>query len=578
MFVKIGRYFFAFIALSGLAFFSAIPSLDASSEKSLMGQVVKLQTYTYNEQSQSYVLAYYGSAVVIAKNRIITNAHVILDSDGEKPTGLYEICTSDDYQSAPKCNRTARLLAYDPVADLALLEPSVDFSSVPVHLESNIQKPISIGQTVVIYGYPTIGGETITRTEGKIAGYQNPVYKIDASIDHGNSGGGAFDDEGNLIGIPYAVSSDNGVIGYMISRKVIDEFLTEKTLGYTIVQKQSNLNFERFLSQNHIQMQRAQYIRGGGLEIFNPKNSGFHLANTVSDSGSGLFSWLFNDNYGRVSLYIACTKDAGKHYGYEIDAMTLDSTQLDSPDYILTGATVGKNNEFYHVHVAPKVPRNDGSQEFTDTWYYKNYDACYAQIYSTHTSQDNVLVQKAEKIIQSAKFRNAYSLPVDQSNPYFSVSDILDSVRSTFYIDTDGTKKVSLEFLLNPTRSIEAQIRSEKYDSRNDYFTKPFYTVDAYTGSLTFDSLLQQFATNIDNTKVQTLLSKNKKKMIFSYKMSTVPETKNTVINVFYPYKIGSSYYVWSWSKTFRDGSLDHVQMIAQFFSQMNLPGEEAFP
>lgn len=47
---------------------------------------MKLQTYTYNEQSQSYVLAYYGSAVVIAKNRILTNAHVILDSDGEKPT------------------------------------------------------------------------------------------------------------------------------------------------------------------------------------------------------------------------------------------------------------------------------------------------------------------------------------------------------------------------------------------------------------------------------------------------------------------------------------------------------------
>lgn len=133
------------------------------------------------------MLAYYGSAVVIAKNRIITNAHVILDSDGEKPTGLYEVCISNSYQTVPKCDRTAHLLAYDPVADLALLEPSVDFSSVPVDLNSNIQKPISIGQTVVIYGYPTIGGETITRTEGKIAGYQNPVYKIDASIDHGNS-------------------------------------------------------------------------------------------------------------------------------------------------------------------------------------------------------------------------------------------------------------------------------------------------------------------------------------------------------------------------------------------------------
>lgn len=111
-----------------------------------------------------------------------------------------------------------------------------------------------------------------------------------------------------------------------------------------------------------------------------------------------------------MSLYVACIQDAGKHYGYEMDQNTFSSTQEDSPDYILTEATTGKNNEFYHVHIAPKNPKNDGSQEFTDTWYYKNYDACYAQIYSTHPSQDASLIQRAEKIITSAKFRNKYIL------------------------------------------------------------------------------------------------------------------------------------------------------------------------
>lgn len=144
-------------------------------------------------------------------------------------------------------------------------------------------------------------------------------------------------------------------------------------------------------------------------------------------------------------------------------------------------------------------------------------------------------------------------------NPYFSIEDILESVRSTFYIDTDGTKKVSLEFLLNPRRSIDAQIRAEKYTSLNDYFVKPFYTVDSYSGSLTFDSLLRQFADNIDNTQVRTLFSKNKKRMVFSYKMNTTSENKNAVINIIYPYQIGSSYYVWNWSKTFRDASLDDI-------------------
>lgn len=139
-------------------------------------------------------------------------------------------------------------------------------------------------------------------------------------------------------------------------------------------------------------------------------------------------------------------------------------------------------------------------------------------------------------------------------------------------------KKVSLEFLLNPKRSIDAQIRAEKYNSLNDYFVKPFYGVDSYSGSLTFDSLLQQFANNIDNTQVRALSSKNKKRMIFSYKMNTSSENKTAVINIIYPYQIGTSYYVWNWSKTFHDANLDDIRMIAQFFSQIDLPGIEALP
>lgn len=63
-----------------------------------------------------------------------------------------------------------------------------------------------------MYGYPGIGGETITRTDGKIAGYEQLMYKIDGSIDHGNSGGGAFNNSGELIGMPTAVASDNASI------------------------------------------------------------------------------------------------------------------------------------------------------------------------------------------------------------------------------------------------------------------------------------------------------------------------------------------------------------------------------
>ena len=45
---------------------------------------------------------------------------------------------------------TARLIAYDPIADLALLEPSSNFSITPVQLTKS-NSALLIGQTVIIY-------------------------------------------------------------------------------------------------------------------------------------------------------------------------------------------------------------------------------------------------------------------------------------------------------------------------------------------------------------------------------------------------------------------------------------------
>jgi hypothetical protein len=54
-------------------------------------------------------------------------------------------------------------------------------------------------ETVKVYGYPSNGGDTITFTEGKISGFDKGHYKIDANLDSGNSGGGAFDKDNNFI-------------------------------------------------------------------------------------------------------------------------------------------------------------------------------------------------------------------------------------------------------------------------------------------------------------------------------------------------------------------------------------------
>lgn len=105
--------------------------------------------------------------------------------ESDEPTGYYEVCVSHEFTHIPDCMTEARLIAYDDTLDLALLETKDVISSEIVHM-SGIDS-LQMGQTTIMYGYPMIGGDTITRTEGKIAGFTTGVYKIDGSIDHGNS-------------------------------------------------------------------------------------------------------------------------------------------------------------------------------------------------------------------------------------------------------------------------------------------------------------------------------------------------------------------------------------------------------
>ena len=176
------------IFLSALIFSLLAPSVHATiNNASLAASVLKLKTYTTDPMSGNYTFTQWGSAVMLDSTHVITNAHVILDDSSQTPTGLYEICASEQAKKDPVCFSTAKLISYDTVADLALLEIENPSLNLPVPAFSD--KDMSIGSSVIVYGYPDIGGSTITRTEGKIGGNTDNAYKFDGTIDHGNSGG-----------------------------------------------------------------------------------------------------------------------------------------------------------------------------------------------------------------------------------------------------------------------------------------------------------------------------------------------------------------------------------------------------
>ena len=175
----------------------------------------------------SYECERSGSGTIVNDgSHVLTNAHVV-----ERPGSSCDLNvwftpsdTEEAYtvNSAGYCIRrcepdaNAKVVAIDSELDLAVLElldPTTDstidasrlgYPAVPLSTD----KP-GFREVLFVLGYPGSGGRTITTTEGIYSGLSKDwppyeYYKTQTMINHGNSGGGAFTDDGRFIGIPTA--------------------------------------------------------------------------------------------------------------------------------------------------------------------------------------------------------------------------------------------------------------------------------------------------------------------------------------------------------------------------------------
>ena len=163
-----------------------------------------------------------GSGTVISRDGfVLTNFHVIGDdTDGSYYT-WHAIFVTDPRNPdlATELAYWARFIAGDARHDLAIvkielladespLPPGTTFSAMPVG-DSNSLIP---GDPITVVGYPGIGGLTVTVTAGIVSGWLGEDLegggkqwiKTDARIAGGNSGGGAFDENGLLVAVPTA--------------------------------------------------------------------------------------------------------------------------------------------------------------------------------------------------------------------------------------------------------------------------------------------------------------------------------------------------------------------------------------
>jgi len=130
----------------------------------------------------------FGSAVAVADHFLLTNCHVVVD----RP--VIRIVRGDDA-------RVASLVAGDLQADRCILKSE----GAPLPAIAGVRgfKDLSVGERVFAIGTPI--GFDRTLTQGLISGLRNysgrNLVQTDAPLSPGNSGGGLFDESGNLVGI-----------------------------------------------------------------------------------------------------------------------------------------------------------------------------------------------------------------------------------------------------------------------------------------------------------------------------------------------------------------------------------------
>jgi uncharacterized membrane protein required for colicin V production len=197
----------------GLTKSPGVPQVDTgtSALAAAASSVVRINGTAYAcGQNQS------GSGFVIAKDRVVTNAHVV--AGVQQP-----IVQAPNGQTLD-----GRIVYFDPQNDLAVI--AVSGLSAPTLALGN---PLAVGDDGVVDGYPfggpftTGGAQVLARSVENVeniygtARTSRELYTLAADIEPGNSGGPLLEKNGSIAGIVFAKSSTDANLGYAMTDTVL---------------------------------------------------------------------------------------------------------------------------------------------------------------------------------------------------------------------------------------------------------------------------------------------------------------------------------------------------------------------
>jgi len=209
-----------------------------------------------------------GSGTAIGPDLILTNKHVVTEDDGTSAEFILICPAKTKSTRAVDCNVPAVVLALHPKFDAALIRTLDDDVYLPqvrlgTHLRSKNEWIRVQGFPVPVEGLQNFGGNktlenirnwtknggvlttagdklTITRGQIKQLAQRKDTgeiyYLTDVKVNHGNSGGAAFDRNGDFIGIP--TLRDLNFNAFVLAYPQLQEWVSENANTPAIVDQE----------------------------------------------------------------------------------------------------------------------------------------------------------------------------------------------------------------------------------------------------------------------------------------------------------------------------------------------------
>ena len=172
----------------------------------------------------------HGSGVLISADvLILTNGHVADHADSHDEM---QVQFRDGTGAVAKVVWNAGSGSGSPDVALLRIENPKQYPFAEIGTEK-----LYVGQPVFAIGNPIFFGWTITwghisafHRDLSSQGSAKDLIQTDLSIEHGSSGGGLFDKDGKLIGLPNAADPGNAVISFAVARDTLVEQLALHTV------------------------------------------------------------------------------------------------------------------------------------------------------------------------------------------------------------------------------------------------------------------------------------------------------------------------------------------------------------